>query len=405
MDYYRGKDSLKRFCQDLKRQAKSIIDFEKKELPVLTIDKEFKHHMATKCYICEKIFYNDKNYNYSKVRGHCHYTGKYRGAAHKICNLMYNTAREIPVVFHNGSRYYYHFIIKGLVEESEGDFECLGENKEKYITFSVPIKEESNEDSTIIYRIKFIDSFRFMSTFLSTLVNNLSNKIIENGKCVDCKSCLEFIKIRNSGRRIFECFDCKRRYQKDIDDETLKKLKKNFRNTYNFCNKDINKFSLLLRKGVYPYEYMNDWDRFNGEKLPNKSDFYSSLNMEDISEIAYRHALKVFNKFNIKNLGEYHDLYIQSDTILLADVFESFRHLCLNTYKLDPAYFLSLPGLAWQACLKHSGIKLKLTSDFDMLLMLEEGIRGGICAIQYLDMLKQIINISKIMMKTKNNLF
>ena len=136
---------------------------------------------------------------------------------------------------------------------------------------------------------------------------------------------------------------------------------------------------LLLRKGVYPYEYMNDWDRFNEEKLPNKSDFYSTLNMEDISEIDYRHALKVFNKFNIKNLGEYHDLYVQSDTILLADVFESFRNLCLNTYKLDPAYFLSLPGLAWQACLKHLGIKLELISDIDMLLMLEEGIRGGIC--------------------------
>ena len=119
-------------------------------------------------------------------------------------------------------------------------FECLGENKENYITFSVPIKKESNEDETIIYRIKFIDSFRFMSASLSTLVDNLSNKIIENGKCVNCKSYLEFIKIRNSSRLIFECFDCKRRYQKDIDDETLKKIiiKKNFRNTYNFCNKD-----------------------------------------------------------------------------------------------------------------------------------------------------------------------
>ena len=136
---------------------------------------------------------------------------------------------------------------------------------------------------------------------------------------------------------------------------------------------------LLLRKGVYPYEYMDGWDRFNEEKLPYKSDFYSSLDMEDISEIDYRHALKVFNKLNIKNLEEYHDLYVQSDTILLADVFESFRNLCLNTYKLDPVYLLSLPGFAWQACLKHSRIKLELISDIDMLLMLEEGIRGGIC--------------------------
>ena len=225
LDYYRGKDSLKRFCQDLKKQARSITDFEKKELLVLTIHEEFKHHTGTECYICEKKFYKDKKYNYIKARDHCHYTGKYRGAAHKIFNLMYNISREIPVVFNNGSSYDYHFIIKGLAEEFDGDFECLGENKEKYITFSVPIKKESNEDDTIIYRIKFIDSFRFISTSLSTLVDNLSNKIIENEKWASCKSYLEFIKIRNNGRLILECFDCKRRYKKDIDDETLKKIK------------------------------------------------------------------------------------------------------------------------------------------------------------------------------------
>ena len=122
---------------------------------------------------------------------------------------MYNTPREIPNVFPNASSY---------------DFECLGENKEKCITFSVPIKKESNEDETIIYRLEFIDSFKFMSTCLSTLVDNLSNKIIENGKCVHCKSCLEFIEIRNNGRLIFQCFDCKRRYKKYIDDETLKNI-------------------------------------------------------------------------------------------------------------------------------------------------------------------------------------
>ena len=132
--------------------------------------------------------------------------------------MIYNAPREIPVVFHNGSSYDYHFIIKGLAEKFGGDFECLGENKEQYITFSVPVKKESNEDDTIIYRIRFIDNFRFMSTSLSTLVDNLSNKIIENGKCVNCKSYLEFTKMINSGRLIFECFDCKRRYQKDIDD-------------------------------------------------------------------------------------------------------------------------------------------------------------------------------------------
>ena len=115
--------------------------------------------------------------------------------------------------------------------------------------------------------------------------------------------------------------------------------------------------------------------------------------MENISEIDYRHSLKVFNKFNIKNLREYHDLYVQRDTISLTDVFGSFRNLRLHTYALDPAYFLSLPELAWQACLKHSGVKLELTSDIDMLLMLEEGIRGGICHSVFRHLPKQIINI------------
>ena len=124
--------------------------------------------------LCKKPFFEDAKNNYIKVRDYCRYTRQYRGAAHKICNLMYNSPREIPVIFHNGSSYDYHFIIKGLTEEFDGDFEYLGENKEKYITFPVPNKKESNEDGTIIYKIKFIDSFRFMSISLSRLVDNLS---------------------------------------------------------------------------------------------------------------------------------------------------------------------------------------------------------------------------------------
>ena len=158
-----------------------------------------------------------------------------------------------------------------------------------------------------------------------------------------------------------------------------KKLTKTFKNTYNFCNGDIDKFMLLLRKGIYPYEYMDDWSRFDEERLPDESDFYSGLNMEEISGIDYRHAEKVFNKFNIKNLGEYHDLYAQSDALLLADVFENFRNMCIKVYGLDPVYFLSAPELAWQACLKKTGVKLELLTDVDMLLMIEKGIRGGIC--------------------------
>ena len=109
-----------------------------------------------------------------KIRGHCHYTGKYRAAAHSICNLRYKIPKEIPVVFHNGSTYDYHFIIKQLAREFKGNFECLGENTEKYITFSVPIKKEHDNGKTTTYKLRFIDSSRFMSTSLSSLVDNLS---------------------------------------------------------------------------------------------------------------------------------------------------------------------------------------------------------------------------------------
>ena len=140
---------------------------------------------------------------------------------------------------------------------------------------------------------------------------------------------------------------------------------------------------ILLRKGVYPYEYTDEWNKFDEKELPSKGSFYSSLTMEDISDTDYKHANNVFKKFNLNNLGEYHDLYVRSDTLLLADVFENFRNVCMKNYELDPAHFLSLPGLAWQACLKKTDVELELLTDYDMVLMIEEGIRGGIChAIQ-----------------------
>ena len=131
IDYYRGKDCLKKFCQDIKKQARLIVDHEKKEMIKLTEEEQYKHDTRKLCFICKGKVFEGAKINYIKVIDHYHYTGKYSGAADKICNLMYNTPREIPVVFHNGSSYEYHFIIKGLAEEFDGEFECLGENKEK----------------------------------------------------------------------------------------------------------------------------------------------------------------------------------------------------------------------------------------------------------------------------------
>ena len=299
--------------------------------------KEEKHHNEQEvCYICKKEFNTDDK-KHHKVKDHCLYTGNNRGAAHNICNLRYKILKEIPIVFHKGSKYDYHFIIKELVKEFDGNFECLGENTGKYITFSVPIKKEIKSKNKIIeitYKVKFIDSFRFMSTLLSKLVDNLSEGL-HNNRCVDCKSYLDYMIIKDRAkhrkRLIFRCYCCKKNYEKDFNKELIER----FANIYEFCNEDLNKFILLLRKGVYPYEYMDNWERFDETSLPDKESFYSSLNMENIDDIDYRHGKNVFKKFKLKNLAEYHDLYVQSDTLLLADVFENFRNMCIKVYELE----------------------------------------------------------------------
>ena len=158
---------------------------------------------------------------------------------------------------------------------------------------------------------------------------------------------------------------CNKSYQRKFDE----KLKERFFNTYKFSNHDDNQFILFLQKVVYPYKYMDDWEKFNETTLPEKEDLFSHLNMEDIIDADYAPAIRVCKDFEVKILGEYHDLYVQSDTLLLADVFENFRNMCLKIYELDPAKFLSAPGLAWQAALKNTKVKLDLLTDIDMLLM------------------------------------
>ena len=302
LNYYRREDCMKKFCKDLRTHATKIINYEKKKMMPPTIKEELYHNKQKICYICKKEF-NKNDKKKQKVRDHYHYTGKYRGAAHNICNLRYKVPKEIPVVFHNGSTYDYHFIIKELVKEFDGNFDCLGENTEKYITFSVPLKKKiKNKDIEITYKIKFIDSYRFISSSLSKLVDNLSEGI-HNNKCADCNSCLDYIKIKNE-KLLLKYFNCNTYYKKKFNKDLIKK----FRNTYSFCDNDINKFVLLLRKGVYPYEYVDNWEKFDETSLPNKEDFYSNLNMENINDIDYRHANNVFKRFELENLGQCHDL-------------------------------------------------------------------------------------------------
>ena len=137
-------------------------------------------------------------------------------------------------------------------------------------------------------------------------------------------------------------------------------------------------YELLIRKGVYPYEYMTSWDRFEETQLPHKEAFYSRLNRSDISNEDCKCTLRVWSVFDMKSSGEYHDLYLKTGVILLANIFKAFRDTCLKHYSLNLAHFYTSTGLAWQACLKKMGIRLELLNDPDMLLMFDHGIRGGI---------------------------
>ena len=307
LNYYRGEDCMTKFCKDLREHATKVINYEKKDMILLTKKEEENYNNQKVCYICKKEFDKSDKKHY-KVRDHCHYTGKCRGAAHNIFNLRYKIPKEIPI-----------------------------------------------------------------ATSLSKLVDNLTEDI-HGDKCVDCKSDLSYMKVIDEAL-IIRCFNCKKNYKKEIN----KVLIERFASTYKFCNNDLNKFVMLLRKGVYPYEYMDGWDKFNETSIPNKESFHSNLTMENNTETDYLHANNVFKTFKLNNLGDSHDLYVQSDTLLLADVFENFRKACIKTYELDPAHFISLPGLAWKACLKKTGVELELLADYDMWLMIEEGIRGGIC--------------------------
>ena len=212
LNYYRGDDCTKIFCKDLREHATKIINYEKKKMMLLTTKEEIYHNKQKLCYICKKEFDNNDKKN-CKVRDHCHYTGKYRDASHNTCNLRYKVLKEIPVVFHNGSTYDYHFIIKELVKELDGSFECLGENTKKYIAIAAPLKKKiENKDIEITYKIKFIDRYRFTSSSLSKLVDNLSEGI-HNNNCLDCNSCIDYIKTKNK-KLLLKCSNCNAYYRK-----------------------------------------------------------------------------------------------------------------------------------------------------------------------------------------------
>ena len=335
---FRGKDAISKFFEALFEEEKEIIEhmknFKKTDM-IMNKTQIDEYKVAKKCYICDGVFTDDNK----KVRDHCHVSGKYRGAAHNECNLQLKLSHQIPIIFHNLKGYdTHHLMLK--IGELKKNINVIPNNMEKYISFSIgTVRKEWDYNSKKMvdkerFNLRFIDSFSFINSSLSELVKNLKASGIDKFK---------------------------------------------------YTTEEFGSLTdMMTRKGVYPYKYMNKWSKFNvnPKKLKQKH-FTNDLTGENISNDDFKFFGRVCQKFNIKNLGEYHDLYLKTDILLLADVFENFRKTCLSAYKLDPCHYFTAPGLAWDACLKMTGIELELLSDIDMHLFIEQGLRGGISIITH----------------------
>ena len=301
--YYRGEDCIQKLCIELRKIATDLFNTEKLPVTPLTPEQKKEHSDSHECFICQKKFNYNKNSKYyknlKKVKDHDQYTGIYRRAAYSLCNFRYSTQKDIPVVIHNGSNYDFHLIIKELANEFRSEIQCIPEDKEKYKTFSIPILYKELNDYEISYNLRFIYSYKFMIDSLENHINNLSELYV-----CDCKyKSNQQIKIKHNDKYIHtRCKSCTKRSK-----QSIKSLKNKFLCTFCLVNGNIDKFILLLKKGIYPYKYINDWKKFEETKLPSRNEFYSNLNLKNISKEALKHAQKAWKTFNIKNIGEYHD--------------------------------------------------------------------------------------------------
>lgn len=316
---YRGKDCVKKFIKYIYSDVRKIYEILDSEIPMIFTEKDAESYSrANTCHICGHLLFFDK------VRDHDHLDGgKYRGAAHNFCNLKFSIPKLVPVFFHNLAGYDCHLFIKEL-GESQGPIKIIPKNKENYISFTKFLKVTDNK----FVQLRFVDSFKFLGTSLDKLCKGLNKT--------------DFI------------------YVKDYF-------------------QDDREFQLMIRKGVYPYDYMKDWKSYSEETLPPKDSFFNSLTDEHITDKDYDHAKQVWDTFTLKNLGEYTDLYLKNDVLLLTDIFENFRKVCKINYELDPAFYLTAPSLSFDAMLLKTGVQLELLSDLEIIRLIQKGIRGGIC--------------------------
>ena len=295
---YRGEDCMDIFVKKMIEVKDKIMDKMKENKDIIMrVDDRRDFKTATKCFICGQDFKEGDK----KCRDHCHFTGRYRGCAHDDCNLQFSMRYyKIPVFLHNLKNYDSHLIIERANELSErAKIDVIALNSEKFITFAFK-------------NLCFKDSFSFLSSSLDKLVK-LSK---------------------------YEDGEKKQNWQNNF------KFSK--RNPYVGNDEDLD---LLTDKGVYPYDYFTSFDKFRDKQLPPKEKFYSNLTESNIEDDEYERAQKIWEHFGIRNLGQYHDLYLRTDVLLLTDVFENLRDLCLEYYGLDPAHYFTLPNFAWDAML------------------------------------------------------
>ena len=329
---YRGENAVYKFMEKMLEEVKYCKAVIKKHFnkPLVMTEVDEQHFKTIDgCHICGEK-YTDKDV---RVRDHCHITGKFRGSAHQECNLKLRIIPEdikIPVIFHNLCGYDSHFIMQqiGEIAKKHGYTNKKGEKQDLNIN-AIPNNTEKYITFMLGNHLTFTDSFQFMSSSLDKLVSNLPKDDL----------------IYTS--RVFK-------------------------------GKGLN---LMSQKGAYPYDFMDSFEKFNQTELPNKDQFYSILNDQHITDDEYDYANKLWNTLMIKTMGEYHDLYLVSDVLLLTDVFENFRKTCMQYYKLDPCHYFTSPGLSWDAMLKMTNIKLELMTDIDMFQFIEKGMRGGVSYI------------------------
>jgi hypothetical protein len=339
---------IKKWVEELERLAKKSYDLLQinKTNIIMSDDEKNKHSLNINCENC-KCEYDESN---KKIKHHNHITGDFISSLCNKCNLKFQYKRFLPVYLHNLKGYDSHLFIRSLYEygyqqEGKDIISCIPNNEERYISFSKQVKVDEYEDYKtkkmipILFEIRFIDTFAFMASSIDSLTNNLKN---------GCN--------------------------------TTQELRNVFKNTSDEFKND-EEFNLMIQKGVYPYDYIDNYERLNENKLPKKKKFYSKLNYSECSNEDYERARIVWNKFNCKKLLDYHNLYLKSDVLLLADIWSNFREVCYKNYNLDCTYYYTAPSLSWDSMLKKTKINLELLTDIDMVNFVESGIRGGLSQI------------------------